>query len=104
VPEIEAHIRGASPEAPGGAAIVTLERGIRRLRSLAVAASVLARVLAIGFVAREATRQSVLREYVAILRKDAASPAIEVIVNLDKQELRVRSVAAQAPPGKAYQL
>ena len=71
---------------------------------MAIAASLLAGVLAIGFVAREATRQSAPREYVAILQKDAASPAIEVTVNLDKQELTVRPVAARAPPGKSYEL
>jgi anti-sigma-K factor RskA len=104
LPATEARIRAASREAPGGAAVVTLERSIRRWRGLAIAASVLAGVLAIGFVAREATRQSAPREYVAILQKDAASPAIEVTVNLDKQELTVRPVAAQAPPGKSYEL
>jgi anti-sigma-K factor RskA len=104
LPAIEARIRGASPEAPGSAAVVALERSIRRWRIAAIAASVLAGVLAIGFVAREATRQSAPREYVAILQKDAASPAIEVTVNLDKQELTVRPVAAQAPPGKSYEL
>jgi anti-sigma-K factor RskA len=41
---------------------------------------------------------------VAILQKDAASPAFEVTVNLDKQELSVRPVAAQTPPGKSYEL
>ena len=104
LPAIEARIRGASPEAPRSAAVVALERSIRRWRGLAIAASVLAGVLAIGFVAREATRRSAPREYVAILQKDAASPAIEVTVNLDKQELTVRPVAAQAPPGKSYEL
>ena len=104
LPAIEARIRGSLREAPGGGAVVGLERSIRRWRGLAIAASVLAGVLAIGFVAREATRQSAPREYVAILQKDAASPAIEVTVNLDKQELTVRPVAAQAPPGKAYEL
>jgi anti-sigma-K factor RskA len=104
LPAIEARIRGASLEAPGGAAVVTLERSIRHWRGLAIAAYVLAGVLAIDFVAREATRQSAPREYVAILHKDAASPAIEVTVNLDKQELTVRPLAARAPPGKAYEL
>jgi anti-sigma-K factor RskA len=53
---------------------------------------------------REATRQSAPREYVAILQKDAGSPAVEVTVNLDRNELTVRPVLAQAPQGKAYQL
>ena len=103
LPAIQARIRGASPAAQGSV-VVALEGRIRRWRVMAIAASVLAGVLAIGFVAREATRQSAPREYVAILQKDAASPAIEVTVNLDKQELTVRPVAAQAPPGKSYEL
>ena len=64
----------------------------------------LAALLAVGLVARETTREAAPHEYVAILQKDAASPAIEVTVDLDKRELRVRPVAAQAPPGKAYEL
>ena len=102
LPAIEERIRGASPEAPGSAAVVALERSVRRWRIAAIAAFVLAGVLAIGFVAREASRQSAPREYVAILQKDAASPVIEVTV--DKRELTVRPVAAQAPPGKSYEL
>ena len=104
LPAIEARIRGASPEVLRSGAVVTLERSITRWRRLAIAASIIAGVLAVGFVAREATRRSAPREYVAILQKDAASPAIEVTVNLDKQELTVRPVAAQAPPGKSYEL
>jgi anti-sigma-K factor RskA len=104
LPAIEARIRGASPEASGSAAVVALERSIRRWRAMAIAASIVAGVLAIGFVARETSRQSAPREYVAILQKDAASPAFAVTVNLDKQELTVRPVAAQAPPGKSYEL
>jgi anti-sigma-K factor RskA len=104
LPAIEARIRGASTEAPGSGTIVTLQRSVRLWRGMAIAASLFAGVLAIGFVARETSRQSSPREYVAILQKDAASPAIEVTVNLDKQELTVRPVAAQAPPGKSYEL
>src|SRR3984893_10766369 len=104
LPAIEARIRGASPVAPGNGAIVELERSIRRWRAMAIAAGIVASVLAIGFVAREATRRSAPHEYVAILQKDAASPAFAVTVNLDKQELTVRPVAATAPPGKSYEL
>jgi anti-sigma-K factor RskA len=104
LPAIEARIHGAPPEAPGNTTVVALERTIRRWRAAAIAASMVACVLAIGFVGREASRQSVPREYVAILQKDAASPAFAVTVNLDKQELTVRPVAARAPPGKSYEL
>jgi anti-sigma-K factor RskA len=104
LPAIEARIRGASRDAPRSGAIVDLERSIRRWRAMAIAASLFAGVLALGFVARESSRRSAPHEYVAILQKDAASPAFAVTVNLDKQELTVRPVAAQAPPGKAYEL
>jgi anti-sigma-K factor RskA len=101
---IEARIRGASPAASTNANVVVLERGIRRWRAAAIAASLVAALLAVGFVARETSRTSSPHEYVAILQKDAGSPAFEVTVNLDKQELSVRPVAAQAPPGKSYEL
>jgi len=104
LPQIEARIRGAPAEAPPGANIVALERSIRQWRAAAIAAALVAALLAVGFATREASRGTAPREYVAILQKDAASPAFEVTVNLDKQELTVRPVAAQAPPGKAYEL
>jgi anti-sigma-K factor RskA len=104
LPAIEARIRGASPDTPENATVVALERGIRRWRAAALAASVIAALLAVGLVARETGRRSAPHEYVAILQKDAASPAFEVTVDLDRQELTVRPVAAQAPPGKSYEL
>jgi len=104
LPQIEARIRRAAGEEPTNSAVVALERSIRRWRAAAIAASLVAALLAVGFVALETMRQSLPREYVAILQKDAASPAFEVTVNLAKQELTVRPVAAQAPPGKAYEL
>jgi anti-sigma-K factor RskA len=106
---IEARI-GASPSAAGPSApqpdssVVALRRSVSLWRSAAIAASVVAAMLAIGFVVRESTREAVPHEFVAILQKDAGSPAIEVTVNLDRRELTVRPVAAQAPPGKSYEL
>jgi anti-sigma-K factor RskA len=84
--------------------VVALRRSAARWRTAAIAASIVAAMLAIGLGAREATREAAPREYVAILQKDGASPAFEVTVNLDKQELTVRPVAAQTPAGKAYEL
>jgi anti-sigma-K factor RskA len=104
---IEARIRAASAPPPAsspGAAVVALRRSVARWKAGAIAASGIAALLAVGLVARETTREAAPREYVAILQKDAASPAIEVTVDLEKRELRVRPVAAQAPPGKAYEL
>ena len=80
LPAIEARIRGASPDTPENATVAALERGIRRWRAAALAASVIAALLAAGLVARETGRRSAPHEYVAILQKDAASPAFEVTV------------------------
>ena len=102
---IEARIRAASAgRQAADRSVVALRRSVTRWRAAAIAASLVAAVLAIGFAVRETTRQAVPHEYVAILQKDAASPAFEVTVNLDTRELTVRPVAAQAPPGKAYEL
>jgi anti-sigma-K factor RskA len=107
LPAIEGRIRAGSPAATPPAAdstVVALRRSVTRWRAAALAASVVAAMLAIGLGVRETTREAPPREYVAILQKDAASPAFEVTVNLDRQELTVRPVAAQTPPGKAYEL
>jgi anti-sigma-K factor RskA len=101
LPAIEARIRGGPSEDAG---VVALRHGLRRWRAAAIAASVVACLLAIGFIARETSRPSLPREYVAILQRDAGSPAFEVTVNLDNQQLTVRPVAARAPPGKSYEL
>ena len=102
---IEARIRAAPPRRQAAdRSVVALRRSVTRWRAAAIAASLVAAVLAIGFAVRETTREAVPHEYVAILQKDAASPAFEVTVNLDTRELTVRPVAAQAPPGKAYEL
>ena len=95
--------RCAQPPA-ADSTVVVLRRSVTRWRTAAIAASVIAGLLAIGLIARETTREALPRQYVAILQKDAASPAFEVTVNLDRQELTVRPVAAQTPPGKAYEL
>ncbi len=105
LPALELRIRGAPPETPpANGAIVALRRSVTRWRAAAIAASVIAAVLAVGLLARETTRQAVPHEYVAILQKDAASPAFTITVNLDTREFTVRPVAATAPPGKAYEL
>ena len=104
LPRIEARIRGAPAEATRDMTVVVLQRSVTRWRAAAIAASLVAALFAIGFTALETSRRSIPREYVAILQKDAGSPAFEVTVNLDKQELTVRPVLAQAPPGKAYEL
>jgi anti-sigma-K factor RskA len=104
LPAIEARVRGALPETPGDAAVATLRRSVTRWRATAIAASLIAAMLAVGFIVREQSREAVPHQYVAILQKDAASPAFAISVNLDTREFTVRPVGATAPPGKAYEL
>jgi anti-sigma-K factor RskA len=106
LPAIQARIARSSapPPAASDSNLVALRRSVARWRMGAIAASALAALLAIGFLVREQGRNAAPREYVAILQKDAASPAFAVTVDLDKQELSVRPVAASAPPGKSYEL
>ena len=109
LPAIERRLRAttapaAQPTSAADPTLVALRRSLTRWRAGAIAASCVAALLAIGFALRESTRGRAPREYVAILQKDTASPAFEVTVDLDRQELTVRPVAAETPPGKAYEL
>jgi anti-sigma-K factor RskA len=100
----EAPLESRAPPPTADTNVVALRRSVRRWRSAAIAASALAALLATGFALRETTREARPREYVAVLQKDAASPAFEVTVNLDRQELTVRPIAARTPPGRSYEL
>jgi anti-sigma-K factor RskA len=84
--------------------VATLKSRVARWRAAAIGAASLAAMLAIGFVAREATRQTAPREYVAVLQKDPSSPAFAVTVNLDTRQMTVRPVSAPTPSGKSYEL
>ncbi len=101
---IEARIRAHAPAAPADAVALELRRRVSRWRAAAIAATSLAAMLAIGFIVRETTRAKVPHEYVAILQKDAGSPAFAVTVDLDSRSLTVRPVAAPTQSGKSYEL
>jgi len=103
LPAIEARIRAATaPSASDG--VATLQTRLSRWRAAAIGATGIAAALAIGFVAREATRAGAPKEFVAILQKSADSPAFIATINLAKGELSVRPVAAPAQVGKSYEL
>jgi anti-sigma-K factor RskA len=53
---------------------------------------------------QEAQRTVAPQGFVAVLQKDAASPAFIVSVDLASRQLTVRAVSAAAPAGKAYEL
>ena len=103
LPAIEARIRAAAAtSAPDS--VATLQKRLSRWRAAAIGATGIAAALAIGFVAREATRAGAPTEFVAILQKSADAPAFVASINLAKGELSVRPVAAPPQSGKSYEL
>ena len=103
LPAIEARIRAAAAtSAPD--AVEALQKRVARWRAAAIGATGIAAALAIGFVAREATRTNAPTEFVALLQKSADSPAFVASINLAKGELSVRPVAAPPQAGKSYEL
>ncbi len=90
-----------------GAAVTSLlgmERRLRRWRAAAVAASVIAACLVLFIGYREFTGVAPDKTLVAVLQKDAQSPAFLVSVDLEKKLLTIRAVAAPSHPGKSYEL
>ena len=53
---------------------------------------------------REFAQPGADKMLVAVLQKDAQSPAFLVSVDLDKRQLTIRAVAAKPEPGKSYEL
>ncbi len=84
--------------------IAALRRGVRFWRGATLAASLVAAGL-VGFVGvRELTPKPPSRNLVAVLQKDAASPAFLVTVNVDDRLMTVKAVAAQQEVGKSFEL
>ena len=111
------------------AQIIELSRRARRWRGTAVAIAALAAAFAGIVVVREVQPElmpdplkprvverqiEVVKtvevpsprpaQYVAVLQRDAASPAFLLTFDLDKRTLTVRTVRAERQPGKAYEL
>jgi anti-sigma-K factor RskA len=99
-PKIEARIAAMQ----GTVEVVVLERRLSRWRAAAVAASALAASLVLFVGLREFTRPEPEKSLVAVLQKDAQSPAFLVSVDLEKKLLTIRAVAAEHRPGKSYEL
>ncbi len=84
--------------------VIAMERRMKRWRMTAVAASALAASLALVVGVREGLRPHEPRNFVAVLQKDAASPAFLLSVDLDTKQLTIRAVAPEQQTDKSYQL
>jgi anti-sigma-K factor RskA len=105
---IEAKIVGNGRAASAGisarADVIDLTRRLRRWQVATFAGGTLAAALALGIVWREIAKPVLPANFVAVLQKDAASPAFLVEVDLNTRMLTVRPVAAPRPDGKSYEL
>jgi anti-sigma-K factor RskA len=103
-PAIEARLDELSGGIAATANVIGIERRLRRWRTAAITASVIAASLVIFVGAREFTPRSADKMLVAVLQKDAQSPAFLVSVDLERRQLTIRAVAAKPQPGKSYEL
>jgi anti-sigma-K factor RskA len=84
--------------------IIDLTRRLERWRAAALLSGVIAASFALGFIWRETASRGPDGNFVAVLQRDAASPAFIVDVDLRSRVMTVRPVAAQHEPGKSYEL
>jgi anti-sigma-K factor RskA len=101
---ILARIDGKEAEPAGGATIVALRRSLKVWRTAAIAASAVAACFAVAFGVREFQPKPKQQNFVAVLQKDATSPAFLVTVNIEDRIMTVQPVAAKPEAGKSYEL
>ena len=102
--KIEARITGAPRRENGTAEVIDLKRRVSLWRTSAIAASAIAASLILAVGVRELTPQPKPKNLVAVLQKDAASPAFLVTVNIEDRLMTVQPVAAKPQAGKSYEL
>jgi anti-sigma-K factor RskA len=100
---IEASIDALS-RGSGAANVVGIERRLLRWKAATFVASAIAASLMLFVGVREFAQPGADKMLVAVLQKDAQSPAFLVSVDLDKRQLTIRAVAAKPEPGKSYEL
>lgn len=102
--EIENRIDQQTNGAAGNSTIVTLRRQLKVWRATAIAVSAIAAGLAVIVGTVELQPKVKQPNLVAVLQKDAASPAFLVTVNIEDRVMTVKPVAAEPIPGKSYEL
>jgi anti-sigma-K factor RskA len=101
---ILARIDGREAGPAVGATIVALRRSIKVWRATAIAASAIAACLLVALGVRQFQPTPKQGNFVAVLQKDATSPAFLVTVNIDDRIMTVQPVAAKPESGKSYEL
>jgi anti-sigma-K factor RskA len=88
----------------GGAEIIALRKRLVVWRGIAAASMAAAAALAMLIGTTNLRKPEQPQNFVAVLQKDSASPAFLVSVDIVSRSLTVRPVAAEAQPGKSYEL
>lgn len=105
IERIEARLRaGLTAVAANAPNISDLTRRLNRWRALAIATSSIAAALLVAFGAAQFVPKPKSKNLVAVLQKDAQSPAFLVSVNVDDRVMTVRPVSAKREDGKSYEL
>ncbi len=102
--KIEARITGAPRSTIASAEVIDLKRRLSLWRTSAIAASAIAASLILAVGVRELTPQPKPKNLVAVLQKDATSPAFLVTVNVEDRLMTVQPVDAKRQAGKSYEL
>jgi anti-sigma-K factor RskA len=102
LPKIEARLAALRPGDQSN--VVDLTRRMKRWRSTAIAASAIAASLFAVIGAQHFAPKPKSKNLVAVLQKDATSPAFLVSVNVDDRVMTVRPVAAKREEGKSFEL
>lgn len=103
--KIAARIRALASPGVSASTVAGLQSRLNRWRSAALGAAALAACLAGFIVVREGFRPAApVTSYVAVLQKDAQSPAFLMTVDLASRTFTVRPVAAERHAGKSYEL
>jgi anti-sigma-K factor RskA len=104
-PQIQMRMSSAGgPRTQADADVTKLKRRVSFWRNSAAIASALAASLIVFIGVRELTPKPPSKNLVAVLQKDAASPAFLVSVDVDNRLMTVRPVAAKPEAGKSYEL
>ncbi|PPC84907.1 MAG: hypothetical protein CTY31_06115 [Hyphomicrobium sp.] len=104
-PQIQMRMSSASGlRTQSNADVMKLKRSVSFWRNSAAIASALAASLIVFIGVRELTPKPPSKNLVAVLQKDAASPAFLVSVDVDNRLMTVRPVAAKPEAGKSYEL
>jgi anti-sigma-K factor RskA len=102
--KILARIDEQPETSPDGSTVVHLRRRLEFWRATALAASAIAAGLILYLGVGQFSSRTKQPNLVAVLQKDAASPAFLVTVNIEDRLMTVQPIAAKQPAGKSYEL